>query len=147
GLQYTTPKPAAACNWKSSTKRLPYWVNGPPCTFSSTGYRCPGAAANGAMAQQSTSVPSADWAVNRCGRARLTDSPNGRVKLVSARSTGSAAGWLATVAGSPAGRSLAASSPVDTGEPATKASVPPAQAHSLIHRSPPASSAGGPAPP
>lgn len=94
------------------------------------------------MAQHSTSLPSADRAVNRCGEARLTASANGRVKLVSARSAGPAAGRPPAAAGSPAGRSCAASSPADTGEPVTKASVLPAQSQSLIHRSPPASSTG-----
>jgi hypothetical protein len=38
-LQYRTPKPAAACSWKSSTKRLPYCANGPPCTWQEARFR------------------------------------------------------------------------------------------------------------
>src|SRR5580658_10660725 len=90
------------------------------------------------MTQHSTSLPSADVATKRSGETSLNASPSGLVSQVS---------WCsAPVAAAPVGRSATASSPVDTGEPATNASVPPAQSHSLIHRSPPATGEGDPAP-
>ncbi len=37
GLPITTTYPAAAWICASSKNRLPYWLNGPPCTLISTG--------------------------------------------------------------------------------------------------------------
>ena len=59
GLHITTTKPAAACIWASSKNVSPYWVNGPPCTLSSTGYLRRGSKPAGRMIQASiSSVPS-----------------------------------------------------------------------------------------
>ena len=59
GLHISTAKPAAACIWASSKNVSPYWVNGPPWTLSSTGYRRRDSKPSGRMIQASISpVPS-----------------------------------------------------------------------------------------
>src|SRR6478735_2680879 len=55
GLHITTTNPAAACICASSKNVSPYCVNGPPCTFSSTGYRCAASNSAGRMIQASIS--------------------------------------------------------------------------------------------
>ncbi len=120
---------------------LPYWVNGPPCTLSSVGYRRPGMAPAGGIAQHSTSVPSAERATNRSGSTSPTLSANGRVSLVRARSP--VPSWPASWSGA---RALISSSPVLVGVAAMKASVPAAQSHSATHRSPPTRIDGFPVP-
>src|SRR5215469_2422503 len=141
GLQYSTPNPAAAWSWKSSRNRLPYCVNGPPCTFSSVGYLVPGVTPAGGIAQHSTSLPSADRAMNRCGDPRLMASANGFVRLVSVTSC-VPIGSLACASDALDGSGFTTSSPWLVGVATTYARVSAVQCHSLTHWSPPTTSAG-----